>query len=122
MEFGILAANLGALITTVLGCGGLLVPQRVATFVSIKPIGENGVSEIRATYGGLFLALGLVCLAMQSVSFFTVAGVAWLGAAFGRLFSVLYDKNNDARNFGGLCLEGTVGILLLVPAWKYTLV
>jgi hypothetical protein len=119
MEPGIIVANLGAFITTILGCGGLFLPLRVATFVSIKPIGENGISEIRATYGGLFLALGLVCLAMQSISFFTVAGIAWLGAALGRLFSLVTDKNNDARNFGGLCIEGFVGLMLLAPIWLH---
>ncbi len=115
MELLMIAGNLGALITTILGCGGLFAPQRVAVFVSIKPVGENGISEIRATYGGLFLALGIACLVAQSPTFFAAAAVAWMGAAFGRLASIVMDKNNDARNFGGLCLELMVGLLLLAP-------
>jgi hypothetical protein len=118
MSFEFIACNLGALTTAFMGAFGLLAPRRAAELVSIKPVGDNGISEIRATYGGLFLALGVLCLFSQTPTFFIAAGVAWVGAACGRLFSILFDKNNDARNFGGLCLELVVGLLLLAPAWQ----
>ena len=117
MSFELVACNLGAFVTALMGAFGLLAPRRAAEFISIKPVGDNGISEIRATYGGLFLALGVLCLVSQSPTIFIAAGVAWVGAACGRLFSIFLDKNNDARNFGGLCLELVVGLLLLAPPY-----
>ncbi len=71
-----LGANLGSLATLLLGCLGLFFPSHAATFTSISPMGRTGVSEIRATYGGLFAALGLTCLALQSTAVFSTAGLA----------------------------------------------
>lgn len=111
----IMAANAGAIATLMLGFLGLLLPGKAATFVGISPTGANGLSEIRATYGGLFIAIGAWCLISQSTVVFTVAGVAWLGAAAGRLTSVIMDKNRDARNLGGVAMELGIGLLLLAP-------
>lgn len=115
MDTLITAANAGALATLILGILGLLAPAKAARFVSISPEGANGMSEIRATYGGLFVALGAWCLTSQSYVVFTVAGVAWIGAAAGRVFSMFIDKNGDVRNLGGVVLELVIGLLLLSP-------
>lgn len=111
----ILAANAGAIATLLLGCLGLFSPARAAAFTSISPIGATGVSEIRATYGGLFVALALVCLAAQSTPIFATAGAAWIGAAAGRFWSVLTDGNREAKNLGGIAFELAIGVLLLAP-------
>lgn len=111
----ILAANAGAIATLLLGCLGLFSPARAAAFTSISPVGATGVSEIRATYGGLFAALALICLAAQSTGIFATAGAAWAGAAAGRAWSVLVDGNFEAKNLGGIAFELTIGTLLLAP-------
>lgn len=108
-------ANIGASICCGLGAMGLFAPARAAAFTSIAPTGLLGVSEVRATYGGLFAALGLTCLALQSQLAFCVAGLAWLGAAAGRGFSVLIDRHWAAKNLGGIVFEGAIGLLLLAP-------
>lgn len=46
-------------VTLGLGLVGLLRPSAAAAFTGIEPKGAMGVSEIRATYGGLFAALYL---------------------------------------------------------------
>lgn len=115
MNGALIAANAGALITIGLGALALFTPARAATFVSVAPIGLNGTSEIRATYGGLFVALGLAGLVSQSPSTFLVAGVAWLGAAGGRFCSVALDQNLDPKNLGGIVFEGAIGTLLILP-------
>ena len=56
----------GAAINVALGLNGLLRPAATAEFTSMSPVGRIGVSEIRATYGGLFLALGAFALATGS--------------------------------------------------------
>jgi hypothetical protein len=115
MEPILILANIGAVTTTLLGLLGLLLPDRAAAFVSISPVGLNGRSEIRATYGGLFAALGFICIAAQAEIVFMVAGVAWLGASFGRVYSALLDRNYDSKNLGGIALEAGLGALLVLP-------
>ncbi len=94
---------------------GLFAPSRAAAFTSIQPLGLIGKSEIRATYGGLFAALGLACLLTQAPGVFLAAGLAWVGAAAGRAFSVVVDGSRSAKNFGGIAFELIIGLLLLAP-------
>jgi hypothetical protein len=106
-------ANLGALITLGLGLLGLLAPARAAAFANVQPVGQIGTSEIRATYGGLFAALGLACLLTQAGGVFLAAGLAWVGAAAGRAFSVVADASRSPKNLGGIAFELAIGALLL---------
>ena len=115
MEISWVLAHLGAVATTALGGLGLFFPARAAAFTNISPVGENGVSEIRATYGGFFAALGLVCLLSQAEPMFLTAGIAWVGAAVGRTWSVAIDRNVDSTNLGGIVFELAIGLLLLAP-------
>ncbi len=84
--------------------------------ICMAPVGPAGVSEIRATYGGLFVSLGIVAIALQTSIVFTVAGLAWLGAALGRVFSIAIDHNFDSKNLGGVIIEMLIGSLPLMPA------
>ena len=106
-------ANLGALATTALGLMGLVRPAAAAAFTSMRPVGAMGISEIRATYGGLFAALGAWALWTQDPAVFTTAGVAWLGAAGGRTASLVVDRNRSGQNVGGIAFEGVIGLALL---------
>ncbi len=108
--------NIGAAITLALGILGLVSPASVAKLVGIQPDGVLGVSEIRATYGGLFIGLGLGCLWLQAPQAFLVAALAWLGAACARLLSVVPDRSLSAKNVGGIVLEAGIGALLFVGA------
>ena len=108
-------ANAGAVITFGLGLMGLFAPSKAAAFASIQPAGLIGKSEIRATYGGLFAALGLACLLSQAPGVFLAAGLAWVGAAMGRAFSVAVDASRSAKNFGAIAFELIIGLLLLAP-------
>ena len=108
-----LFSNAGALITLSLGLLALICPKVIAKFVSVEPIGLTGVSELRATYGGFFAALGGVCLYSQSSTIFFVTGVAWFGAAFGRGLSVLMDRSYASKNLAGILFEAGIGTLLL---------
>lgn len=104
-------ASIGALTTLALGLMGLLRPSAAAAFTSIEPIGPVGVSEIRATYGGLFAAMGAWALWAQSPAVFGVLAVAWAGAALGRLVSVAVDGSRSGQNLGGIAFEGVIALL-----------
>ena len=98
---------LGCLITIALGSLGSFAPL----LVSIEPRGKVGLSEVRATYGGLFLGMGLVALAVQSKSAFAVGAACWLGAALLRTASVLLDGSRSLKNLRAIGLEAGIGTL-----------
>ena len=115
MDQFLILGNIGAAATFLLGSLGLVAPAKAAALVSISPLGLNGKSEIRATYGGLFAAMGAFCLISQSTEVFGVASVCWLGAFVGRMISVFIDGNRQLKNIGGCALEASIGLLLMSP-------
>jgi hypothetical protein len=104
---------IGAVLCTAMGLLGVLAPHRAARLVSIEPV---GVSEIRATYGGLFVAMGVTCLVMQSPEAYLIAGASWIGAGLLRFPSLVLDKGSFPKALGGAAIELTIGLLLLTGA------
>ena len=108
-----LLPNCGAVVTVVLGCLGLLFPSAVGRILGIKPERPLGTSEIRATYGGFFLCLGIGCLAAQSVPAFTMVGAAWCAGALARVVSYAVDGSRTMQNLAGVGFEAGVGLAML---------
>ena len=82
-----------ALLTIVLGGFGLIAPRYTAEVLDLTPSGSTmGLSELRASAGGLFVAMGLVCLWTGAPWAYGMLGVAYAGAAIGRLTSIVLDK------------------------------
>lgn len=116
MELALLLHNLGALGTLVLGGLGLLRPEAVSRLVGLAPAAPEGRSELRATYGGFFAALGAFALLAQDQVAFTALGAAWLAAGLGRALSAWLDGVRTPRNYAAIAFEGAFGLLLLIPA------
>ncbi len=108
-----LLPNCGAVVTSMLGCLGLLFPSAVGRVLGIEPNRPLGISEFRATYGGFFLCLGIGCLAAQSVPVFTVVGAAWCGAALARIVSFAVDGSRTRHNLAGVVVEAGIGLAML---------
>lgn len=115
MNLPVSVNTLGALITLGLGVFGLFWPLSVARMVGIEPDGERGISEIRATYGGIFLAIGIFAIVAQSGDVFRVLAVGWIGAAAARSFSYVRDNSRSGANLGAIVMEGTIGVMMLIP-------
>ncbi len=109
-------ALIGGGILVALGLLGLFRPQTAAKLVGITPIGALGISEVRATYGGLFVGMGLVCLLTQAPAAFLAAACASLGAALARTLSVLVDKSTSPKNLAGIIFELLLAGLLMTGA------
>ncbi len=107
-------ALVGAGITVALGMLGLLRPDVAADIVGISTEGALGRSEVRATYGGLFVGLGAACLWLRSPEAYLVAALAWLGAAFARVVAVGVEREASKENVAGVVVEAGIGGLLLV--------
>jgi hypothetical protein len=106
--------ELGAAITLALGVMALLKPDWAASFVNLRPAGLIGTSELRATYGGFFAALGGTALWLGSGAVYAALGWAWAGAAAGRLLSAAIDGSRSGKNLGGIAFEAAIAALLLV--------
>lgn len=105
---------IGAAISIVAGLLGFLWPKRVSSVVGLRIPGVLGISEFRATYGGLFIGGGLAVLLIQSSDAATVLGFGWAGAFVARAVSLVIDKSRSKENVAGLVIEAVVAALLLL--------
>ena len=108
------SAAVGAAISVLAGALGLLFPARVSSVIGLGLPGRLGVSEFRATYGGLFIGSGASVLLIGSTEAALVLGFAWLGAFAARLLSVVIDRSVSRENLAGLGIELGIGVLLVV--------
>ncbi|MCC1493582.1 DUF4345 family protein [Cognatishimia sp. F0-27] len=82
-----------ALMTIGFGLFGFLAPRYTASALDLAPQDTTmGLSELRASAGGLFVAVGVVCLATGDPMAYGMLGVAYVGASSGRLLSIILDK------------------------------
>lgn len=84
---------LAALATIGFGAFGMLAPRYTMEALEMQPAQGSamGLSEIRASTGGLFVAMGLAVLVIGAPLGYAMLGFAYLGAATGRLMSVVSD-------------------------------
>lgn len=103
-------SNIGATLTLSLGLMAIISPKHTQDFVSIKAIGMEGVSEVRATYGGFFTGVSIYALWCQSTEVFLVVGLGWLSASLIRLVT-LFTGSYSLKNIGAVVFEAVIGLL-----------
>jgi hypothetical protein len=96
------------------GVMGLLWPRPVSARIGLALPSPLGLSEFRATYGGLFIGAGGAVLVSGSTTAATVLGAAWGGAFVARALSVVIDRSRSKENAAGLVIEATMAALLLL--------
>jgi len=74
--------------------------------------GKEGNSEVRATYGGFFLAIALFAIATQMPVMFQTLGIGWLGGALVRVLTFCFGYYTK-KNLGGVVYEGLIGLLCI---------
>jgi len=116
MLTGLFISNIGAVLTLILGVVAILLPERIQSFVSIRAVGKEGESEVRATYGGFFAGIAAYALFSQTSEVFLVIGLGWLAASVIRLLSLLKGCYS-LKNLGAVFFEGTIGILCSASAF-----
>ena len=104
--------NIGAVISLILGLMSIIWPSKIEAFVSIKSVGREGVSEIRATYGGFFSGISLYAMITQTPVAFMALGCGWLCAAIVRFVTLLFGFATP-KNMGGVIFEGVIGVLCI---------
>ena len=108
------AGYIGAAISVLAGILGLIWPRKVSAVIGLNLPGKLGVSEFRATYGGLFIGAGLATLFIGSHQAALVLGAAWGGAFIARAVSLVIDKSRSKENLAGLVIEAAVAGLLVL--------
>ncbi len=103
-----------ALITAATGLLALLRPKSIQGFTGLSAPGARGITEIRAVFGGLFIALGAGALAYQSPAAYALLGWGYLGIFVFRLISMFLDRSFERSNFVSLAVEIALGLILLL--------
>ncbi|MEM8920042.1 MAG: DUF4345 family protein [Pseudomonadota bacterium] len=106
-----------------MGLYGVIDPAWVGRLVHLSPTEgrKEGVSEFRATYGGLFfmghafaaLSLGGAFIGASAAA--AAIGAGWIGASIGRCISMIADGAATKTNAGGAVFEFLMGVALGAP-------
>lgn len=94
----------------ILGILAILWPSKVENFVSIKSVGKEGKSEVRATYGGFFAGIACYAMVTQDSVVFIALGIGWLTAEFVRLVTLPFGYITP-KNIFGIIFELFIGVL-----------
>lgn len=113
MDFLMVLKIVAALGTAATGLLSFLKPDAVYGFTGLTANGARGVSEVRAVFGGLFIALGIAPLILGSTSY-RMLGYGYLAIAVTRTISIILDKSYAQSNFISLAIEIVFGVILAI--------
>ncbi len=105
---------IAALLTIGFGLFGFLAPAYTANALDLAPTTSTmGLSEMRASVGGLFVVTGIAVLLLNNPMAYVMLGVVYSGAALGRFVSVVLDNPPLAKAliFGGIELVLAVWLI-----------
>ncbi len=106
--------HLAAALTVAFGLFGFLAPRYTAAALDLEPGATTmGLSELRASVGGLFVVAGLAALWLNTPPTWAMLGFAYAGATLGRMVSLWRDAPPVPKVllFGGI--EAALAIWLL---------
>ena len=84
---------IAAMLTIGFGLFGFLAPRYTASALDLAPTKSTmGLSEMRASVGGLFVVLGIAAIWIGQPLGYAMIGFAFIGAAMGRVVSLVMDK------------------------------
>jgi hypothetical protein len=104
---------IAAVLTAATGLLALVKPTAVYGFTGLTAVGARGISEIRAIFGGLFIALGVAPFIFGAPAY-TILGVGYLAIAAARLVSIFIDRSTDSSNLISLAIEIVCGVILVL--------
>ena len=113
MNLGMVLKILAALATAATGLLAFVKPAVTYGFIGLNANGARGVSEIRAVFGGLFIALGAAPLFLGPVAY-QMLGIGYLAIALARAFSIVFDKSYAQSNIISLGIEIVFGMILMI--------
>jgi hypothetical protein len=106
--------TIAAIGTIATGVFALFWPHAVQGFTGLTLEGGRGITEIRAVFGGFFIALGAVPLLMQDKATYQMLGIAYLAVAAIRAVSMFVDQSVVQSNIISLIVEIVLGVILVL--------
>ncbi len=113
MDIGMILKIIAALATAATGLLAFVKPAATYGFIGLNANGARGVSEIRAIFGGLFIALGVAPFFLGATAY-QMLGIGYLAIAAARAFSIVYDQSYARSNILSVASEVVFGIILLL--------
>lgn len=112
-----LLSTIGAGASLALGLLGLVNPHAALRLVGLQlvPGLAHSISEVRATYGGIFVGMSLYALLSQEPHAFLAVAAAWIMAGVARILSALFENAITPANIGGIVVELAIGTLIAWP-------
>ena len=101
---------IASLATAATGLLSFVKPDAVYGFTGLTAPGARGVSEVRAVFGGLFIALGLAPILLRQ---YQILGIGYLAIAVTRTISIVIDESYARSNFISLAIEIVFGAILV---------
>ena len=103
-----------ALLSIALGAFGFLAPRYTAGVLDLET-GETtmGLSELRASAGGMFVMVGAACLWLGTPWAYAMLGFVYLGAGAGRALSLILDKPPFPKAHLYFLFEAVLAVWLL---------
>jgi hypothetical protein len=126
MDLALILAVIACCIGGALGGFAIARPEDALAMVGLRsdPDKPHTLSEVRATYGGLFLlshagtAAALGYSPGVGATMALALALAWLGAAVGRGYSMLREDLGTAHNVRAVIFECLMGLTLTLPFWS----
>jgi hypothetical protein len=107
------AALLGPLACVGLGVAGLVAPDAVARATGLAATGPPGRTELRAAFGGLFVALGAGCIVLGDPAAYLLVGAALFAGAAVKAVSAVAVRGVAPAVVPGLAFDVVAGALCL---------
>lgn len=102
-----------AVLSIGLGAYGWLAPKYTMETLNLTGHTDTmGMSEIRASAGALFVGMGAGALFLGTPAAFAMIGFCWIGAAIGRITSIIRDGATP-KKWGFFTVEAVVGVAAL---------
>jgi cytochrome c biogenesis protein CcdA len=100
-------AWLSAAATVLMGLILFFAPRAALKLMRLqtRPERPEAISEIRATFAGFYLGLGLSALVFSQPFLWIALGISWGFTVFGRLISMLSDRGNTLYNWISVIVE-----------------
>jgi hypothetical protein len=108
---------LASLFSLGLAVFGIVSPSGVMRLVGLIPHEKaaHAVSEVRATYGGVFFGVTAFALATGAPMAFLALAACWICAMFARIFSMIVDGVRNQHNWNSIAVEGGIGLAIAAP-------
>jgi Domain of unknown function (DUF4345) len=105
--------------TALLGLLAFIAPRLAFNIARIEARVPDAIAEGRASFGGVFLALGIGTLLLGQPLVTLVLGGVWAMMAIGRMVSMIFDRALSPYNVAATVLEAALGAAALAGPLGY---